>query len=187
MASYSPPKGSITHLEFTNTNQSVSVVNEELQQYRINNVTYRTSNGIRFDDFVLNVTGTRTWNYKALLKYAVDRSIHYSTLSADQKSITKHRVNNVVDLPKDYQVAFRFENPAESMNIIFDIVGETRIGHHYSNPDTGSSYIQWSDWHGWSDTYTVTVETNINKHCQIIRQVVLEGKFCQNSPIKPEI
>lgn len=182
MADFNPQNASIAHLEFTSINQAVNVVNTRLDEYRVQSATYRTSNGVSFPDLKIICNDTNRWSYSSLFKYSVNRKCYYSMFPEPDYKVTKHSVNNIPLLPEEYDVLYRVDNPEPSMNIHFDLIGLQRHAHETTDPDTGTSTITWGEWYEWSQTYTITIETNLERHCALIEEASKNGKYAKLAP-----
>lgn len=177
-ATYSP--SSVTHTEFTYTSNTITVVNTASDQYKINSVSYTTSNGITFDDLQITFNNN-TWQYTSNFENAVNRFVKYIILADDHKSISDHSVNNLKFLPEIYDNLYYSAIPDESMTVTFHIVGETRSYSETSSGDSsGSSSGVWSAWTPWSDDFTITIETNLNKHVELIQKACNNQRFVRN-------
>lgn len=194
MANYSPSNNSLEHLEFTNITQSVAIVNQELHQWKVQQITgYSTSNGVTFPDlkFTVNdpVNGSQSWSYSSLFEYAVDRHVYYTVLSDDQMSLSYGDVNNLTNLPEVYDNLYKSDPPAESMTVTMHLKGLQRTGHESTSTDSQgnpTTSIVWSGWSDWTDNYTITITTNLDKHMQLLRHAIQQQRFVKNSTIKPE-
>ena len=194
MANYSPSNNSLEHLEFTNITQSVAIVNQELHQWKVQQITgYSTSNGVTFPDlkFTVNdpVNGSQSWSYSSLFEYAVDRHVYYTVLSDDQMSLSYGDVNNLTNLPEVYDNLYKSDPPAESMTVTMHLKGLQRTGHESTSTDSQgnpTTSIVWSGWSDWTDNYTITITTNLDKHMQLLRHAIQQQRFVKNSSIKPE-
>lgn len=179
MASFSPP--TCTHLEFTSINQSVTVVNTEVDQYKVSSGTYRTSNNNTFPDLVITCNDTNVWSYSSVFKYSVNRKSYYAMYHEDTNSLSTHSVTNIPKLPDVYDVLYQVDNPERSMNVYFDLVGQQRHATRHTDPQTGVETLHWGQWYEWTQTYTITITTNINKHCQLIQQAASNGSYARLS------
>lgn len=177
-ATYTP--SSVTHTEFTYTSNTITVVNTASNQYRINSVSYTTSNNVMFDDLKIT-TNQNTWQYTSNFANAVNRFVKYIILADDHKSISDHSVNNLKFLPKIYDNLYYSAIPDESMTVTFHLVGETRSYSETSSGDSsGSSSGVWSAWTPWSDDFTITIETNLDKHVELIQKACDNQRFVRN-------
>lgn len=191
MGNYSPPNNSIEHLEFTDITQTVSIADLELHQWRIDEITgYSTSNGTSFDDLTWEVT-SKSFTYHSLFEYAVFRKVYYTTVTEDETDLIFGTAKNIPLLPPDYDVLYKSDVPDSSITVTFNIVGQQRTGTEQSTGDSGDgggsgTTIVWSSWYDWADTYTITITTNIDRHCKLLQQAAQNGIFCKNSPLQPE-
>ena len=194
MATYSPSNNSLEHLEFTNITQSIAIVNQELHQWKVQQITgYSTSNGVTFPDLKFTVSdpvnGSQSWSYSSLFEYAVDRHVYYTVLSDDQLSLSYGDVNNLTNLPEVYDNLYKSDPPAESMTVTMHLKGLQRTGHESTSTDSQgnpTTSIVWSPWGDWTDSYTITITTNLDKHMQLLRHAIQQQRFVKNSSIKPE-
>lgn len=182
MADFNPQNASITHIEFTPTTQSINVVNTKLDEYKVQSATYRTSNGVRFSDLKIVCNDTNQWSYSSLFMYSVNRKCYYSMFPPPDYQITKHSVNNIPLLPEEYDVLYQVDNPEHSMNVCFDLVGVQRHAHEITDSNTGTTTIVWGDWYDWSQTYSITIETNLDRHCALITEASKNGKYAKLAP-----
>lgn len=194
MADYSPSNNSLEHLEFTNITQSIAIVNQELHQWKVQQITgYSTSNGVTFPDLKFTVSdpvnGSQSWSYSSLFEYAVDRHVYYTVLSDDQLSLSYGDVNNLTNLPEVYDNLYKSDPPAESMTVTMHLKGLQRTGHESTSTDSQgnpTTTIVWSAWSDWTDSYTITITTNLDKHMQLLQHAIQQQRFVKNSTIKPE-
>lgn len=194
MADYSPSNNSLEHLEFTNITQSVAIINQELHQWKVQQITgYSTSNGVTFPDLKFTVSdpvnGSQSWSYSSLFEYAVDRHVYYTVLSDDQLSLSYGDVNNLTNLPEVYDNLYKSDPPAESMTVTMHLKGLQRTGHESTSTDSQgnpTTSIVWSPWSDWTDNYTITITTNLDKHMQLLQHAIQQQRFVKNSTIKPE-
>ena len=194
MATYSPSNNSLEHLEFTNITQSIAIVNQELHQWKVQQITgYSTSNGVTFPDlkFMVGdpVNGSQSWSYNSLFEYAVDRHVYYTVLSDDQMSLSYGDVNNLTNLPEVYDNLYKSDPPAESMTVTMHLKGLQRTGHESTSTDSQgnpTTTIVWSPWGDWTDSYTITITTNLDKHMQLLQHAIQQQRFVKNSSVPPE-
>lgn len=194
MADYSPPNNSLEHLEFANITQSVAIVNQELHQWKVQQITgYSTSNGVTFPDLKFTVSdpvnGSQSWSYSSLFEYAVDRHVYYTVLSDDQLSLSYGDVNNLTNLPEVYDNLYKSDPPAESMTVTMHLKGLQRTGHESTSTDSQgnpTTSIVWSPWGDWTDSYTITITTNLDKHMQLLQHAIQQQRFVKNSSVAPE-
>lgn len=194
MANYSPSNNSLEHLEFTNITQSIAIVNQELHQWKVQQITgYSTSNGVTFPDLKFTVSdpvnGSQSWSYSSLFEYAVDRHVYYTVLSDDQLSLSYGDVNNLTNLPDVYDNLYKSDPPAESMTVTMHLKGLQRTGHESTSTDSQgnpTTSIVWSPWGDWTDNYTITITTNLDKHMQLLQHAIQQQRFVKNSSIAPE-
>lgn len=187
MAEYSPTNNSIQHVEFTDITQTIAINDQELHQWRIDEVTgYSTSNGVTFDDLVITVLGSKSFQYSSKFEYAVNRVVHYNILADDQSSLSEYNVFNVYYLPDVYDNLHTSEPPDQSMTVTFHIVGQQRTGSTSTDEQTGQTTTHWTNWTDWSDDYTITITTNNTKHAQLIREACANQRFVKNSVYKPQ-
>ena len=194
MATYSPSNNSLEHLEFTNITQSIAIVNQELHQWKVQQITgYSTSNGVTFPDLKFTVSdpvnGSQSWSYSSLFEYAVDRHVYYTVLSDDQLSLSYGDVNNLTNLPEVYDNLYKSDPPAESMTVTMHLKGLQRTGHESTSTDSQgnpTTTIVWSPWGDWTDSYTITITTNLDKHMQLLRHAIQQQRFVKNSSVPPE-
>lgn len=192
MASYSPPNSTVEHLEFTNIRQTIAIADEELHQWKVQQVTgYSTSNGVRFDDLQFYVddpvNGSKSWTYTSMFEYAVNRHLKYDIVSDDQTYLIYGEVNNIPELPEIYDNLYHSDPPAESMTVTMNIAGLQRTGSEQTtggDPETGeggTTTIVWGNWYQWNDTYTITITTNYTKHAELIQKACQEQRFVKNN------
>lgn len=194
MADYSPSNNSLEHLEFTNIIQSIAIVNQELHQWKVQQITgYSTSNGVTFPDLKFTVSdpvnGSQSWSYSSLFEYAVNRHVYYTVLSDDQLSLSYGDVNNLTKLPEVYDNLYKSDPPAESMTVTMHLKGLQRTGHESTSTDSQgnpTTTIVWSPWSDWTDNYTITITTNLDKHMQLLQHAIQQQRFVKNSPVAPE-
>ena len=194
MATYSPSNNSLEHLEFTNITQSIAIVNQELHQWKVQQITgYSTSNGVTFPDLKFTVgdpvNGSQSWIYSSLFEFAVDRHVYYTVLSDDQLSLSYGDVNNLTNLPEVYDNLYKSDPPAESMTVTMHLKGLQRTGHESTSTDSQgnpTTTIVWSPWGDWTDSYTITITTNLDKHMQLLRHAIQQQRFVKNSSVPPE-
>lgn len=192
-AVYSPMNSSIEHLEFTEISQTVSIVDQPLQQWMIDEITgYTTSNQMTFDDLTWQVS-SKSFSYSSLFEYAVLRKVYYTTLSDDQTVLNYGTAENIPLLPPIYDVLYQSDVPDESMTVTFHLKGQTRTGTESSGGgdggDSGGSQsptVIWSDWSDWEDDYTITITTNIDQHAKLLQQAASNSRLAKNSPTKPD-
>lgn len=182
---FSPGNQTISILEFTPTTQTVSIVDQPTQQWRITSIDgYTTSNGMVFDDLTWSTT-EKSFTFTSEFMYAVLRKVYYTTLSDDQSELYYGAADNIPLLPPVYDVLYRSDYPQQSMMVSFNIVGQTRTGDESSSDDSGSSTVVWGSWVEWSQQYTITITTNMDKHSQLLRQACMQSRLAANSPTKP--
>lgn len=170
---------SCTHLEFTNTNQTITIPNTNVDQYQINSVSYKSSDGVIFDDMKITTSGN-SFKYSSTFQYAVPRKVYYSMLSSDQMTVTKHTVNNIVDLPKNYTAIYQVDNPTESSSVTFTVKGQQRHATESTDSITGQVTYNWGPWSSFTTTYTITLTTNMDKHMELIKNAVQNGQLVKN-------
>lgn len=170
---------SCTHLEFTNTNQTITIPNTNVDQYQINSVSYKSSDGVIFDDMKITTSGN-SFKYSSAFQYAVPRKVYYSMLSVDQITVTKHTVNNIVDLPKNYTAIYQVDNPADSSSVTFTVKGQQRHATESTDSITGQVTYNWGPWSSFTTTYTITLTTNMDKHMELIKNAVQNGQLVKN-------
>lgn len=186
MADWSPTNNSLELLEFTNHNRTISVVETSTKQYQIHSVSYTTSNGITFDDLVIT-SSTKSFNFRSLFEYAVNRRVLLMEHNDfNSPTVNLGEVNNIKFIPPETSSSYQFDNPDDSMTVYFHIKGLQRDGTQGTSGDGTSTTIIWSNWYSWEDTYNVIVETNFNKHIQLIRQAVKQQQYVQNLKGTPQ-
>ena len=168
---------SCTHLEFSNISQTVSIPNTSTDEYKITSVTYKTNTGIVWNDMVITTSGN-SFNYKCRFEYAVPRKVYYVMLSDDLMVLTKHSVNNIVDLPENYTSVYQVDNQAESMTVTFTVNGQERHATQ-STDSSGQSTYNWSNWYSFTTTFITTITTNMDKHMELIRAAVKNGSVAK--------
>ena len=183
MAILSP--SSTEHLEFSNNSQTVSVINTESDQYSITNVTYKHENNVKFND--LNPTwSSLSFSYRSTFDNAVDRRVYYVIESKDHSELEKYYVNNFYDLPNDYDAVYKVDNPQESTKVVFTVSLNHRYKITSTDSVTGETIERWSDWTPTSPaSFVATIETNLQKHMELVRYYVTKGKYAQQSSAKP--
>lgn len=179
MALFSPESGSLEHLEFTHIQQSIAVVNTEIDEYRVQSATYRTSNGSFFPDLEITCNDTNVWGYSSMFEYSVNRKCYYSMFPPPGYVMSTYTCNNIPLLPKDYDVLYQVDNPEPEMKVYFDLIGVQRHATITGDSETGSEIKHWSEWFEWSQTYVITITTNWDKHCALIREAVSNGSFAK--------
>lgn len=195
MTDYNPTNNSVEHLEFTNTTQTIAIIDQDLHQWRVQRVSYTTSNDVTFPDikFIIDdpVNGSQSWTYSSKFEYAVNRVVRFVILSDDQSTLIYDQVNNITKLPEIYDNLYSSDIPDRSMTVTFNLEGLQRTGSKSTGGDEGSGSggtetITWGEWEPWNDTYTITIITNMDKHKQVLQAACMKQRFVQNSPTKPE-
>lgn len=180
MAEWIPTNNSLELLEFTHHNRTIAVVETPIKEYQIQNVTYTTSNGIEFDDMQIR-WGKTAFTFDSLFEYAVNRVVQYikhNDFASDK--VDYEQVENIKWIPESSSANYNYHNPDDSMQVYFHVTGLQRDGVESSSGDGTTSTIIWSSWYDWSDTYTITIETNFNKHMQLIRNSIKKQHYVIN-------
>lgn len=198
MASYSPANGTVEHLEFTDIHNTISIADEKLHQWLVQQVTgYDTSNGIRFDDLTFSVpdpeNGSKSWSYSSLFEYAVNRVLRYVIYHEDTNSLEYGEVDNIPKLPPRYDSIYVSLPPDPEMQVTMHLTGLQRTGTEQSSggdsSDSGGgsgTTISWGPWVPWSDDYTITITTSLEKHLELLQRAIEQQTFVKNSPTKPD-
>lgn len=112
-------------MEFTNVNQTITIVETELDDYVVNDVTYVCESGVTFPDIVIT-WANNTWTYKSMFEYAIPRKISYYNIDKNDSSNLHYYVTYDVPSLADYDVAYGVETFIESTNLIFTVKGKQR-------------------------------------------------------------
>ena len=181
---------SSTHLEFTQTSQTVTIINDADNVYTIENVTYEHEKGIEFDDMVITFS-RNTFTYQSKFDNAVDRVVYYTVEEMVKDSngnedlkLVEYTVNNFTLLPEEYSTVFQVDNPQESVTVTFKASGT----HEYrtvSEDEMGAVTETWSTKPFGPVQFVATIETNMDVHIKLIKEYVGKGKYAQMSPSKP--
>ena len=195
MATLSP--SSATHLEFANNSQTVSLVNDADNEYKITKVTYKHENNVLFSDLKLTWS-SNSFTYSSTFDNAVNRVVHFNVLedadtSSDESDTTEKlptdfsdkvmvekTVNNFSLLPETYASVFEVENPQESTNITFTAQYNHRYKITSTDSTTGATTERWSDWSsGGSVNFVAVIETNMTQHIALVQEYVAKGQFAK--------
>lgn len=183
MATFSPSNN--THLEFNNTNQTVTLVHDGTNEYTIQNVSYVHENNVIFDDMKILWSGN-SFTYKTQFANAVNRKAYYTIVRDQEKGLVKETVDNLANLPEGYEALYQVDNPATSTIVTFTVDGLTRHLETSTDSTTGTTTEQWSEWSPFpTQYYNVEIETNFDKHMQLVREYVSKGKSAVKSEVKP--
>ena len=74
-----------THTEFTATNQTITIVETELDDYVVNDVTYVCESGATFPDMKIT-WANNTWTYRSTFDYAIPRKVSYYNIDKNDSS-----------------------------------------------------------------------------------------------------
>lgn len=174
---FSPPQS--THIEFNQTNATVSIVESELDQYVINNVTAVCTSGATFDDLKIDWSDNR-WRYSSTFDYAIPRKISYYNINKQDDSKLEYGVSWSVATLVDYDVAYSVETFVETTDLVFTITGKERHGTRVgANEDGTGGTIEWGPWTDFTTTYTSIIEINDDKSIEIIHNVVANGALAK--------
>lgn len=168
MAEWNPENGTFETDEFVFVSQTVTAINTTTNEYRIDTVDYRTSNGVEFEDMVITIAGN-SFTFSTKFEYAVDRIVDYVIQENDyQIDYLDETVDNIKKLPENVSSCYYFHNPEPSIIVYFDVVGQQR---------TSLDGYQWSAWFDWAETYTIEVFTNWDIHQQLVIKAVENQGF----------
>ena len=73
------------HLEFSNNSQTVHLVEDADNKYRVTNVTYRHENDVIFEDMKISISGN-SFSYSSQFENAVDRVVHYVVFERSEEN-----------------------------------------------------------------------------------------------------
>lgn len=167
-----------THLEFNETpvTQTVSLISDEgnNEEYVIENVTYTTSNGVKFDDLTLSWDGN-IFTYSSKFEWAVNTPCYYFIQKDHNPNnpIEYKQAVNFKELPPDYDVLYKVGDPDPSMTITFEVMGKYRT----VSLENGTS----GGWQDFQKTFITTIETNLTRFMTELRAAVSNGYYSKQA------
>ena len=168
------------HTEFTATNQTITIVETELDDYVVNDVTYVCESGATFPDMKIT-WASNTWTYRSTFDYAIPRKVSYYNIDKNDSSKLHYGVSWNVPTLADYDVAYGVETFVETTNVIFTVKGKQRHATRVGADESGSGgTLVWGDWYDFSTTYVTVIKLNHNKSIEIIQKVVLNGNIAKS-------
>lgn len=173
------------HTEFVQCEQTISVVDPPNLEFEIQSVTYEHEKGVRFSDMRITHT-TKSFTFRTKYEHCVPRRVDF-TKSEDGINLTTHSVENVTDLPDEYEGVYCVHLPPDTTWVRYTAHGREREIREVADETTGTTQTEYGEWYPQSYSMVDTVETSFHYNCVAVTDSVKGGKRYINSPIKPSV